>query len=116
MGLRAIKFRNPVDELISLRIVHESAELMMITTKGVIIRQASDAITQQSRAATGVKLQRLDSDDTIAAVALVPLAPEGTDELDSDLIDVELAEGEVAEVDGADGAPIEAVEADDSDE
>jgi DNA gyrase subunit A len=114
MGLRAIKFRNPVDELISLRIVHESAELMMITTKGVIIRQASDAITQQSRAATGVKLQRLDSDDTIAAVALVPLAPEGTDELDSDLIDVELAEGEVVEVDGADGAPIEAVDADDA--
>jgi DNA gyrase subunit A len=116
MGLRAIKFRNPVDELISLRIVHESAELMMITTKGVIIRQASDAITQQSRAATGVKLQRLDSDDTIAAVALVPLAPEGSDELDSDLVDVELAEGEVAEVDGVDVAPIEAVEADDSDE
>ena len=45
---------------------------MVITQRGVIIRQVADDIPQQSRAATGVRVQRLDEEDAIAAVALVP--------------------------------------------
>ena len=58
-------------------------ELMIITNRGIIIRQAVDAISLQSRMATGVRVQRLDEDDAIAAVALVPPAAEG--EEDSEL-------------------------------
>jgi hypothetical protein len=39
----------------------------------------ADAVPQQSRAATGVRLQRLDSGDRLAEVVLVPPAPEGED-------------------------------------
>jgi hypothetical protein len=42
----------------------------------VIIRQKVKAISCQSRAATGVRVQRLDEDDAIVAVALVPPANE----------------------------------------
>ncbi len=72
MGLVATKFRKSQDKLAALRVVSDEDELMMVTSRGIIIRQAVKAISLQSRMATGVRLQRLDEDDAIAAVALVP--------------------------------------------
>jgi DNA gyrase subunit A len=72
MGIVVTKFRKPGDSLSSLHIVNEGDEMMLITNRGIIIRQSVDAISSQSRAATGVRVQRLDEDDAIAAVALVP--------------------------------------------
>jgi DNA gyrase subunit A len=74
MGLVATKFRKNKDRLAALRVVNEGDELMMVTTRGIIIRQSIDAISPQSRMATGVRVQRLDEEDAIAAVALVPLS------------------------------------------
>lgn len=74
MGLRAIKFRKTADRLAALQIVNDPDEIIMVTNRGIIIRQAVNAISCQSRAATGVRVQRLDDDDAIAAVALVPPA------------------------------------------
>jgi DNA gyrase subunit A len=74
MGLRAIKFRKTGDRLAALQIVNDSDEIIMVTSRGIIIRQAVNAISCQSRAATGVRVQRLDGDDAIVAVALVPPA------------------------------------------
>ncbi|MBD2123747.1 DNA topoisomerase (ATP-hydrolyzing) subunit A [Trichocoleus sp. FACHB-262] len=81
-GTIATKFksRRAADKLVALRVVNEEDELMIITSRGIIIRQAIKAISSQSRAATGVRVQRLDEDDAIAAVALVPPSAEGTDE------------------------------------
>lgn len=76
MGLRAIRFRKQDDQLAALRIVGEDDELMLITSRGIIIRQTIKAISCQSRAATGVRVQRLDEDDAIVAVALVPSSGE----------------------------------------
>jgi DNA gyrase subunit A len=72
MGLLATKFRKKSDRLAALHVVNEDDELMMVTSRGIIIRQAINAISPQSRMATGVRVQRLDEDDAIAAVALVP--------------------------------------------
>ncbi|EDX76081.1 DNA gyrase, A subunit [Coleofasciculus chthonoplastes PCC 7420] len=74
MGLVTIKFRHKKDKLAALRVVNEGDELMMVTMRGIIIRQALDAISPQSRMATGIRVQRLDEEDAIAAVALVPLS------------------------------------------
>ncbi len=73
-GIIATKFksRRVNDQLAALRVVNEGDELMIVTSRGIIIRQSVDAISHQSRAATGVRVQRLDEDDAIAAVALVP--------------------------------------------
>jgi len=46
----------------------------------VIVRTNADKISQQSRAATGVKLQRLDEGDHLSEVVLVP--HEQTEEAD----------------------------------
>lgn len=73
-GLMATKFKNRKikDQLATLHIVNSDDEIMMVTSRGIIIRQAVNAISVQSRSATGVRVQRLDEDDVITGVAIVP--------------------------------------------
>jgi len=73
-GLTATKFKNrkTKDKLATLRIVNNDEEIMMVTNRGIIIRQAVNAISIQSRSATGVRVQKLDEDDAITGVAIVP--------------------------------------------
>ena len=76
MGLRAIKFRHKGDVLVGLKVLGAGEELLLVSEKGVIVRTQADAIPQQSRAATGVRLQKLDAGDRLTEVVLVPPAPE----------------------------------------
>jgi DNA gyrase subunit A len=96
MGVLAIKFRKKGDRLAALRVVNPDEEMMIVTNRGIIIRQAINAISPQSRMATGVRVQKLDDDDAIMAVAIVP-ASNGEEELDPDVVDVdaEVVEEEV---------------------
>jgi DNA gyrase subunit A len=73
-GIMATKFKNRKikDQLATLHIVNSDDEIMMVTSRGIIIRQAVNAISVQSRSATGVRVQRLDEDDVITGVAIVP--------------------------------------------
>jgi DNA gyrase subunit A len=80
MGLMAIKFRKDEDALAALLVVNDGDELMLITHRGIIIRQRVGDISIQSRPATGVRLQRLDDEDAIAAVAVVPPALQEDDD------------------------------------
>ena len=74
MGLRAIKFRVDNDKLVGLKVMGQGEELIFVSEKGVIVRTNADKIPQQSRAATGVRLQRLDEGDFLTEVVLVPKA------------------------------------------
>jgi DNA gyrase subunit A len=76
MGLRAIKFRRDGDVLVGLKVLGAGEELLLVSERGVIVRMKADAIPQQSRAATGVRLQKLDAGDRLTEVVLVPPAPE----------------------------------------
>ena len=78
MGLRAMKFRTDADELVGLSVLGAGEELLLVSEKGVIVRTSADAIPQQSRAATGVRLQKLDKGDRLLKVVLVP--PEAEDD------------------------------------
>jgi DNA gyrase subunit A len=91
MGVLAIKFRKKGDKLAALRVVNPDEEMMIVTNRGIIIRQAIDAISSQSRMATGVRVQKLDDDDAIMAVAIVPASNGEEDlELEGDLEVVEV--------------------------
>jgi len=83
MGLRCMKFRRDGDGLVGLKVLGAGEELLLVSERGVIVRMQADAIPQQSRAATGVRLQRIDAGDRLAEVVLVPPAPEGEEELTS---------------------------------
>jgi DNA gyrase subunit A len=96
-GLRVTKFKSGQDQLASLCLVDEQNELMIVTSRGIVMRQSTDAIACQSRTARGVRLQRLDASDAIVGATLVPPA------LEEEIDEVEIATGEVAI------APIEVV-------
>ena len=67
-----------------MKVLGEGEELLLVTEKGVIVRTNADKISQQSRAATGVKLQRLDEGDHLSEVVLVTRVQlEETDQLSS---------------------------------
>jgi DNA gyrase subunit A len=59
------------------------------------VRTSADAIPQQSRAATGVRLQRLDKGDRLSEVVLVP--PEAESDAESDAVTDAETEGEAAD-------------------
>jgi len=80
LGLRGIKFRRDGDALVGLCVMGSEEELLLVSERGVIVRLQSEAIPQQSRAATGVRLQRLDKGDRLAEVVLVPPEAESDDE------------------------------------
>ncbi len=74
MGITATKFkaRSNADQVAALRIVNADDELMIVTSRGIVIRQKVTDIASQSRSATGVRLQRLDEDDSIVTAAVLP--------------------------------------------
>jgi DNA gyrase subunit A len=101
MGIIATKFRKKGDTLTGLTMVTGGEELMIVTNRGIIIRQAMDAISAQSRAASGVRLQRLDEGGSIVAIAVVPLSGEV-----GDLDELEGDEEGVIDVDAVDVTPL----------
>ncbi|MBM5800429.1 MAG: DNA gyrase subunit A [Cyanobacteria bacterium K_DeepCast_35m_m2_023] len=92
MGLRAMKFRREGDVLVGLKVLGAGEELLLVSERGVIVRMQADAIPQQSRAATGVRLQKLDAGDRLAEVVLVP--PAHDDESDVAIDGVDMAAGD----------------------
>jgi DNA gyrase subunit A len=58
--------------LVSIKEVHDKNDLMIITTRGILIRQPVNQIRVMGRATQGVRLIRLDEGDAIASVAVVP--------------------------------------------
>jgi len=71
-GMIATKFKRPDDELVALSQAYADDQVLLITQKGTILRQTVSDISAQGRATTGVQLQRLDPDDYVASVAIVP--------------------------------------------
>ena len=81
-GVIAITFKstNSADEVSCLRIVDEDDEVLVITAKGIMVRQRVKDIPSQGRAATGVLVQKIDDADAIASVSLVPVPSYEEDE------------------------------------
>ncbi len=80
IGVKVIRFRKATEELASLRIVNGDDEFMIITTRGIIVRCDVNAVSLQSRNASGVIIQKLDKDDAIATIALVPPSDQNDEE------------------------------------
>lgn len=70
-GVITVKTSPKVGELISIKEVTDSDDLMIITTKGILIRQKVKDIRVMGRNAQGVKLIKLNKGDSISAVAKV---------------------------------------------
>jgi DNA gyrase subunit A len=82
VGVIATKFKKgqeEIDRVKSFCIVAEDDEILVITAKGIMVRQKVSDISSQGRSATGVTIQKVDSGDSIASVSLVPTYEEQDD-------------------------------------
>lgn len=70
-GLITLKVTDKVGSMVSIKEVVDEDDLMIITAKGVVIRQKVKDINVISRNTQGVRLIRLDSGDRIASIARV---------------------------------------------
>ena len=70
-GVTTQKVTEKTGELVALHVVQPDDELMIITEKGVVMRQGIDAIRETGRNAQGVKLINLGEGDKVAAVAKI---------------------------------------------
>lgn len=68
-GVITVKTTDKVGKMISIKEVTDSDDLMIITTKGILIRQKVQEIRVMGRNAQGVRVIRLGEGDTISAVA-----------------------------------------------
>lgn len=75
VGVIAIKFKptaGPEDKVNCLLTVSDQDEILVITAKGIMLRQKVANLPSQSRSATGVTIQKLDKGDRISSVSIVP--------------------------------------------
>lgn len=71
IGLIATKFKNKDSRLINIMAISEEDELMMVSHNGVVVRLQGKDISRQGRPATGVRLQNLDDQDSVASVTRI---------------------------------------------
>lgn len=71
-GVKSIRLSNERGEVISVKVVSERDELVIISQKGIIIRVPVREISRTGRNSMGVKVMNLDQDDKVASVAIVP--------------------------------------------
>ena len=85
-GLRDIKTTDRNGPVISVVPVQDGDEVLMMTARGKIQRIATDEISVVGRNTQGVRIMRLDDEDTLAAVVRVP-RDEGTGEIEGEPLD-----------------------------
>ncbi len=70
-GIITMKTTEKVGKLVAIKEVSDDDDLMIITVKGIVIRQRVNEVSIISRNTQGVRLIRLDEDDRVGDVALV---------------------------------------------
>lgn len=72
-GVKCYKITEKTGDVVGVKAVNESNEIMMITTEGIIIQLPVDQISEIGRITSGVKLMNLDNtkDIKVASIAKV---------------------------------------------
>ncbi|EHM10635.1 DNA gyrase, A subunit [Thermanaerovibrio velox DSM 12556] len=71
MGVRAMRLNDKTGDLVGAWGVAEDDELMVVTSRGRVIRMAAREISTLSRMATGSTVVRLDEGDSVADVTVI---------------------------------------------
>ncbi|MFQ5752877.1 MAG: DNA gyrase subunit A, partial [bacterium] len=70
-GIFTIKVNEKIGDMLSLKEVIDEDDIMIITSKGIVIRQSVKKITIQGRNTQGFRLIKLDEEDQVADIARV---------------------------------------------
>ncbi|MDW5593246.1 DNA gyrase subunit A [Conexibacter stalactiti] len=106
-GVRTIRLTEAKGGLAGALVVREHQELVFISQDGMVQRTGVRGISQQGRAATGVRVMNVRDDDSVRAIALVVESDSGESaealELELDAVEAAGVEGGVVAL-GEDGA------------
>ncbi len=83
-GVKCYKINEKTGNLIGMKAVDDTREIMLITTEGILIRMAVTDISKLGRITSGVKLINLDEGVLVATVSKVRSNPEGQEESAAD--------------------------------
>ncbi|HEY9070585.1 MAG TPA: DNA gyrase subunit A [Candidatus Ozemobacteraceae bacterium] len=75
-GVINLLVKEKTGEVLSIKRMFEGDELMIVTTKGKVVRLNADEVRSTGRAASGVKLITLDDGDRVMSVARIPAVEE----------------------------------------
>jgi len=91
-GVKTINVTDKTGELVAMKNVLDSDDLMIINKSGITIRMAVSTLREMGRATQGVRLINLKDEDSIAAVTKIEVSEE--DEMDEGTEGMEPVEGE----------------------
>lgn len=83
-GVKTMQVTKKTGDLIAIKAVREDDDLMITSRSGITIRMKVEDIRVMGRATQGVKVIRLDDDDDIADVAVMPAEDEIEDDQNVD--------------------------------
>jgi DNA gyrase subunit A len=79
IGIKAAVVTAKTGQLVTVRALEDdSSEVLMISTKGQTIRVSLKDISTLGRTTQGVRIMRLNDDDSVASIGIIPEAPEET--------------------------------------
>lgn len=96
-GVKTINITEKTGQLIAIKDVQDADDLMIINKTGIVIRMAVNDLRVIGRAAQGVRLIKLQEDDSIAAVAKVIYVEIEDENIEESEIIVDSVEPEIEE-------------------
>ena len=70
-GIITYKIKDKTGDVISAKVIDKNDEIMMITSKGVIIRIGTEGISVMGRSTSGVKLMNIKDSDIVAVAKYI---------------------------------------------
>lgn len=101
-GTLAGKFNEVTGELVNLKLINPTDDVMMIADNGIIIRIRAEEISKISRNTKGVRIMRMKNEGNVVCVAVAPPEPD-----EQTIEEAERHNAEMAEEDAANDAALE---------
>jgi DNA gyrase subunit A len=105
-GIKAGVFNDKTGRLVSLKLVKEDNDIMLIADNGIVIRTPARDISKIGRDTKGVKVMRVDGASVVTVAVVAHQDDEKEEPIDGEEV-IEITEGEVVE--GVEVAEVESV-------
>ena len=70
-GTRTLARNEKTGELVAMRCIHDTDQILLITREGIVLRTYLDEIRETGRSTQGVRLMNLKNDDQVVGIAVV---------------------------------------------
>jgi DNA gyrase subunit A len=85
-GVIAMKLTQKTGDLIGMLTTEEDFDLMLLTSKGKMIRVDMTSIRKTGKNASGVTIIKVDKDDKVVSIAKTPVSKDEDSEIDDENI------------------------------